>query len=91
MKKSEKTIHVTTSIPISLWNIAREKRFPWNECLILGIRTMNGEGLAPNYLKMQEKIEKTETSNELLRGALTSSREKLTKLMEDKDDKQKHY
>ena len=87
MKIREKVVVVSTTIPISLCNLAKEKFFKWNECLILGIRTMNGERLAPNYLKMQEKVAETELSNELLRGALTSSRDKLSKLMEKTNDK----
>jgi len=35
-----KSVHITTSIPIDIWNLATEKHLKWNECLILGIKTM---------------------------------------------------
>ena len=79
MKIRERTINVTTSIPLSTWNLAKEKRFPWNEALILGIRVMNGEGLAPNYKKMQDKLAASEANEAALQS-------ELSKLMETEPD-----
>jgi hypothetical protein len=49
MENNEKTTHITTSIPLSLWNLAREKNLKWNECMILGIKTMLNMNLPSAY------------------------------------------
>ena len=36
-------IPVTTTIPLELFNLAREKCIPWNEALIKGIKLMVSE------------------------------------------------
>jgi len=85
--KNGKSVSVTTSIPLELWNLAKEKRFPWNECLILGIKTMNGDRLAPNYEKLQrqrmameEELIKKSDENDSLKDAIN-------KLMRAKDER----
>lgn len=53
--------NVTTSIPLDLWNLAKEKNLPWNECLIAGIRAL----LDQNHHFQGEKIIKESAQSKL--------------------------
>lgn len=45
--------NVTTSIPLEIWKIAREKHLKWSECLIVGIKKLLNE---PIVKSKDEKI-----------------------------------
>lgn len=35
-----RVVNITTSIPLEMWNLAKEKHLKWNECLVAGINKL---------------------------------------------------
>ncbi len=84
-------IHVTTSLPPEIYNKAVEKNLKWNECMILGIKTMLNIELAPAYGETFEKPdEKVKKVQETMQKTIDQLHDDI-KNKSQKQKSQKHY
>lgn len=71
-------MNVTTSIPLEVYNLAREKRIKWSEALVRGIKSMNNEELPPL---------KGESFEESDKAKLIKAQKSMQRVIDDLNDK----
>lgn len=79
-------MNVTTSIPLEIYNIAKEKHIKWSEALIFGIiQKARGKYIPEPHVTIVEETEKNTV--EKLKNAIFEMQKHIDKLNEQIDKK----
>lgn len=75
---------ITTSLPIDVYNLAKEKRIPWNIALAYGIKAMAEVKLPPmpgeSYETPKEQLEKKHKQVEAMQKTILELGDKVEQL-----------